>query len=411
VGTSSTVNNLAAGQYTLTVTDNCSSVTCNVTIGGPTAAVSSSETHNNIVCFNGNTGSIDLTPSGGTSPYSYVWTASAGGVVPGGQANSQDLSGLVAGTYDVVITDANGTTGGCRATRSVTITQPAAGLALGTCSKVDATCTGNGQVSAGTVTNYVGTVHYSWKNSLDQVVGTSVTVTNLPPDTYTLTVTDNCSSKTCMVAIAGPAAIPAPTFCAVQPSLCGPKGSVTITFPSPATDVSFSIDNGTTWQASNIFNNLDGGSVTGIKVKIGDCISPAATCAASSCGGQSRMSNSVTSAEQPVTNSEAKEKIFTELPSKFSPTIVQEEIAFEVKAIPNPFNDRVKFVIASPEAGYGSLEVMNMLGQKVKTVYQGQIPRGVQSFEMVLPESRYSTLFYIFRMNGRQSTGKLIQRN
>src|SRR6185436_3047797 len=69
VGTNSTVNNLPAGLYTLTVTDNCSSVSCNVTIGGPTAAVSSTETHVDVVCFNGNTGSINLTPSGGTPSY------------------------------------------------------------------------------------------------------------------------------------------------------------------------------------------------------------------------------------------------------------------------------------------------------------------------------------------------------
>ncbi|WP_460969812.1 T9SS type A sorting domain-containing protein, partial [Pontibacter aydingkolensis] len=37
---------------------------------------------------------------------------------------------LVAGTYSVVITDANGTTGGCRATKEVTITQPAAAVAV-----------------------------------------------------------------------------------------------------------------------------------------------------------------------------------------------------------------------------------------------------------------------------------------
>jgi hypothetical protein len=51
-----------------------------------------------------------------------------GGVIPTGQASNQDLSELVAGTYDVVITDANGSTGGCSATRTVVITQPAAAL-------------------------------------------------------------------------------------------------------------------------------------------------------------------------------------------------------------------------------------------------------------------------------------------
>lgn len=80
-----------------------------------------------------------------------------------------------------------------------------------------------------------------------------------------------------------------------------------------------------------------------------------------------------------------------------------------VQTIPNPFNDRVKFVVTSPEAGYGSLEVMNMLGQKVKTVFQGQMNTGSQSFEMVLPQSRYATLFYILRINGKQVTGKLVQ--
>ena len=82
-----------------------------------------------------------------------------------------------------------------------------------------------------------------------------------------------------------------------------------------------------------------------------------------------------------------------------------------VKAFPNPFNDRIKFVVSVPQPGYGSLEVMNMLGQKVKTIFQGQLKAGDQSFEMVLPQSRYSTLFYIFRINGKQVSGKLIQRN
>ncbi|MEO7393296.1 MAG: T9SS type A sorting domain-containing protein [Chitinophagaceae bacterium] len=82
-----------------------------------------------------------------------------------------------------------------------------------------------------------------------------------------------------------------------------------------------------------------------------------------------------------------------------------------VKAYPNPFSDRIKFVINSPEAGYGSLDVMNMLGQKVKTIYQGRMNAGVQTFEMVLPQNRTQTLVYILRINEKQVTGKLLQRN
>ncbi|MGL2967617.1 hypothetical protein, partial [Flavobacterium sp. XGLA_31] len=64
------------------------------------------------------TGSIDLTPTGGTAPYTYSWTASGGGVVPAGQATNQDLTNVLPGTYTVVIRDANG----CQITKSRTVT-------------------------------------------------------------------------------------------------------------------------------------------------------------------------------------------------------------------------------------------------------------------------------------------------
>ena len=95
------------------------------TITQPSAALGITETHINVLCFSEATGSIDITVTGGTSPYTYAWTASAGGVIPAGQAGNEDLTGLVAGTYSVLVTDANL----CTITMSVTITQPAAALA------------------------------------------------------------------------------------------------------------------------------------------------------------------------------------------------------------------------------------------------------------------------------------------
>jgi hypothetical protein len=82
-----------------------------------------------------------------------------------------------------------------------------------------------------------------------------------------------------------------------------------------------------------------------------------------------------------------------------------------VKAYPNPFNDRVKFAVNSPDAGSGSLEIYNMLGQKIKTVYQGRINAGNQTFELTIPKKQQSTLVYIFRVGGKQVTGKLLQLN
>lgn len=51
----------------------------------------------NIACKGGANGSIDLTPSGGTPPYTYEWS---------NNATTQDLTGLVAGYYKVKIRDA-----------------------------------------------------------------------------------------------------------------------------------------------------------------------------------------------------------------------------------------------------------------------------------------------------------------
>ena len=71
----------------------------------------------------------------------------------------------------------------------------------------------------------------------------------------------------------------------------------------------------------------------------------------------------------------------------------------------------MKLVVSSPVAGQGSIEVVNMLGQKIKTVYQGRIIAGDQAFDMSIPPAQRSTLIYIFRMGGKQITGKLLQLN
>jgi hypothetical protein len=82
-----------------------------------------------------------------------------------------------------------------------------------------------------------------------------------------------------------------------------------------------------------------------------------------------------------------------------------------VKAYPNPFNDRVRFVVNSPVAGDGSLEVYDLLGQKIKTIYQGHINKGDQAFELSLPVKQQTPLIYMFRVGGKQVTGKLLQLN
>ncbi|MFO0005146.1 MAG: hypothetical protein ACK559_28855, partial [bacterium] len=84
------------------------------------------------MCNGGNNGAIDLTVSGGSGSYNYSWSNSS---------TTEDISGLIAGTYTVNISDANGgIQSGCLATTSVTINQPTAVSLSST--KVDVVCNG-----------------------------------------------------------------------------------------------------------------------------------------------------------------------------------------------------------------------------------------------------------------------------
>jgi hypothetical protein len=83
----------------------------------------------------------------------------------------------------------------------------------------------------------------------------------------------------------------------------------------------------------------------------------------------------------------------------------------KVQAVPNPFTNQVRFVVSVPEAGNMSLEVYNMMGQKVTTVYQGYMAAGIRTFELSLPAQKISNLVYVFRIGDKQVTGKLLQMN
>ncbi|MBB1283469.1 hypothetical protein HRH25_03710 [Flavisolibacter sp. BT320] len=80
-----------------------------------------------------------------------------------------------------------------------------------------------------------------------------------------------------------------------------------------------------------------------------------------------------------------------------------------VIAAPNPFNDRIRFSLKSEVSGRGSLELYNTLGQRVKTVFQGQVTAGqVQTIEYAVPGSQRSNLIYVFRVGTEQTSGKLV---
>ncbi|MCP4440219.1 MAG: T9SS type A sorting domain-containing protein [Aureispira sp.] len=92
--------NLAAGTYFVTITDaqNCTAVDSVILTGStPIAVATDSILHESSDLAGG----VYVSLSGGVSPYSYSWNTGA---------TTEDLTNLIAGTYTVTVTDANGCT-------------------------------------------------------------------------------------------------------------------------------------------------------------------------------------------------------------------------------------------------------------------------------------------------------------
>ncbi|WP_410493659.1 beta strand repeat-containing protein, partial [Chryseobacterium sp. 18068] len=211
-GTAATATGLAVGVYTVTVTDNLGCfTTATATITQPTA-ISGTTVVTNIACNGGSTGSINLTPTGGSAPYTFNW---------GGGITTEDRTGLAAGTYTVTITDANGCTG----TVTATVTQPTAMSA--TVSQTNVSCNSGSNGTAGiVVTGGTAPYTYSWSPS----GGTAATATGLVAGTYTVTVTDaNACTITRTVTITQPTAISGTTVVTNIACNGGSTGAINLT--------------------------------------------------------------------------------------------------------------------------------------------------------------------------------------
>ncbi len=140
----------------------------NITLGNLPPTTTNIAT--SVSCSGGNNGGIDLTVAGGTAPFTYAWSNSA---------TTQDLTGIIAGTYTVTVTDA----AGCTATSSVTITEPS--LLTFSYNSTDVLCNGGANGTASAIASG-GTAPYTylWSNG-----STSSTANGLASGNYSCTVT------------------------------------------------------------------------------------------------------------------------------------------------------------------------------------------------------------------------------
>ncbi|WP_346319332.1 MBG domain-containing protein [Chitinophaga sp. YIM B06452] len=241
-GTSATINGLAAGTYTCTITDNngCTLLKT-VTVGQPVALAATSSGVTDATCFGYTNGSAAASVNGGTSPYTYAWSNGATGAT---------ISNVGAATYTCVVTDNKG----CTANLSATVSQPAALSATPNVTNVSCFGGTNGGASlapSGGTAPY----NYLWSNG-----ATASAITNVAAGNYTYNVTDNngCTAS-------GPFTISEPTMLAATTGKVdvscngGSNGSASVNPSGGTTPYAYVWSNGGT--AATI-NGLTAGTYT-----------------------------------------------------------------------------------------------------------------------------------------------------
>ena len=184
--TSPTATGLAAGTYTVLVTDllGCdTSLTAAITQPDVLAVTTVNTT--NVTCNGGNNGSVQVVVNGGTPGYTYAWS--------GGQTTAT-IANLVAGSYAVDITDANG----CTTSANAMVDQPAPILLQANAPDtvcVNAPVTFTAQGSGGT-----GNLFYTWAGLGS---GSVLTASLTQSQTVVVTATDQngCTSAPLMLPV------------------------------------------------------------------------------------------------------------------------------------------------------------------------------------------------------------------
>ena len=404
-GATVTFTGLNAGSHSILITDATTPTACSKTlsrtVGSSSAPTANAGDDFTKTCIS-NAGGKQIGEATAAG-FTYSWSPTTGLSA----SNISDPTANPSSTTTYTVTKTNSTTG-CSHTDQVTVTvNTTVPSVTGIGGAFTKTCTSNPSGATIGETPVAGFT-YAWlpvTGLSDAAIG-NPTANPSTTTTYTVTKTNTANGCTAQASVEVTVNNTAPTFtvCVVQPTLCANSGSVTIN-ASGGTGFEYSINGGANYFSNGgVFSNLGSNSVTGIKVRNSDgCISDETLCnALTVCPlPLNRTSNTNTTTSSDVPAARSMPQVNIELESS----------VLGVKAYPNPFNNRVKFMVTAPQAGYGTLELMNMQGQKLKTIYSGQFVKGGQVFEMEVPALRSATLIYVFRMGDKQITGKLVQLN
>jgi len=243
--TTSSITNLPAGTYSVTITDaNGCTLAETATITDPAVLAIASSSHTDVTWYGGNDGSATVSATGGIAPYTYSWSPSGG--------TNATATGLIAGNYTVTVTDVNG----CTATESFTIIQPIP-LMVQSTSNTNVKCNGGFNGTA-TIVAIGGNAPYTYLWSPSGA--TNATATGLAAGMHSVLVTDSTGNTiTESFTITEPGAI-LPTISHQSDVLCngGNNGTATITVTGGTAPFTYTWSNGRVTTNATVSNLMAG---------------------------------------------------------------------------------------------------------------------------------------------------------
>jgi SprB repeat/Secretion system C-terminal sorting domain len=216
VGTSNILTNVSAGVYICKVMDSAGCVQAFTVVIPNTVIVTLSViAKKEVSCFGGNDGSATVSATGGTSPFTYLWSNGA---------TTATAQNLIAGTYTVTVT------GAATATTSVTIGSPSKlSTAL---SNASLTCTNPSVILSANTSGGTPNYTYQWANNTSTT--NQITVSSI--GTYTVTTTDkNGCSSVATVSVTENLVTPIAAIAPISPLSCA--NNYSITFNTTGTSV------------------------------------------------------------------------------------------------------------------------------------------------------------------------------
>ncbi|HXH19130.1 MAG TPA: gliding motility-associated C-terminal domain-containing protein [Chitinophagales bacterium] len=177
---SAVITGLEPGTYTVEVTDSAGCTTAATATLTASPGIIINAAHTEPSCNGSTDGSIDVMVIQGTPPFTFQWS---------GGENTEDISGIGAGTYSVTVTDSNG----CPATTTIIVDEPEE-IAATTDTLTQPLC--NGDSTGGiniTVTGGTPPYNYNWSND-----DTTEDLTGIATGQYCVVITDahGCVSDT-----------------------------------------------------------------------------------------------------------------------------------------------------------------------------------------------------------------------